>query len=264
MHIIFLDGESKSGKTAVGRSILKVLTEQNMNARLLVAGNFFRQLTLLTLGRKPVNVDDDSWLEPAVRQSLQDPALYSEANTHALEQDSVEQLVSKIGALDFVQDMVTEWRINSAQKAVEDGINLLILDGRNSRQRLTGWLAQTGTVVALDLNIFCRPEVAGARRLSDEGNTNPTDQELSAATQEVIKRRQRDRERAQAAYTDPVDPVELVVGAHSVDDALSQAFADNVENPPRPIRFDNSEVSREDGLSTVTELALKAVQRLQG
>lgn len=260
MHVIFLDGESKSGKTAVGRSMLEALELLGDTVRLVVAGNYFRHLTVLALEHKPDNAADDSWLEQAAREALVSPLLLGPApDTAQLEQPEVERLVSVLGQFGFVQDAVADWRIGSAQKALDDDIDILIFDGRNLRSKLKDWCQQYNVPVTLELLVYCRPEVAAARRLADSGVQNPGEEQVTAATEEVINRRQRDRERGQAAFVDPDNPVPLVVGTDSVDTALALAFAPDVVDPPRPIRFDNSEVPRADGLRTVTELAVKAV-----
>jgi len=263
MNIIFLDGESKSGKTAVGRSMLQALEQRGGRVRLLVAGNFFRHVTLLAVNARPQSAPDDSWLEETVRQVVSSPALLdSVPNVALFDQPEVERLVSVVGQFGFVQDAVAAWRVASAQQALDDGVETLLFDGRNLRAKLNNWLADTGVIVALELLIYCRPEVAAARYLSDSGNKSPSAEELAAATQMVEERRKRDRNRGQAAYVDSDNPINLVVGTDSVDAALAAAFDSDVADPPRPIRFDNSEVPREDGLSTVTELAVKAINRL--
>jgi len=265
MVAIFLDGESKSGKTAVGRSILHSLEQKGHNLRLLVAGNFFRQVTLLVLAEMPdaVNAESDEF-EEAVRSVINSEVLLlPPTDMVALESPAVEKLVSRIGQLSFVQDAATEWRVRSAERAVADNIEILLVDGRNMRHKLSDWVKASDVTVALELVIFCRPEVAAARYLSDENVISPTEADLAATTENILKRRQNDKQRTHAAYVEPKDSVRLVVGTDSVDRALELAFEADVVNPPRPIRFDNSEVPREDGLRTVTELADKAIARLQ-
>lgn len=263
MNIIFLDGESKSGKTAVGRSMLEALEQRGHQVRLLVAGNFFRHATLLAIEAKPQNAGDDSWLEAALQQALVSPALLGAAPDNSLlNQPEVERLVSLAGQFGFVQDAAVDWRIASAQRALDDGIEIVLFDGRNLRAKLHDWLLKNNVTTALELSIYCRPEVAAARYLSDSGNTSPSDHELAGATRIIEERRQRDRDRGQAAYIDPNSPINLVVGTDSVDAALAAAFDPSVAEPPRPIRFDNSEVPRHEGLRTVTRLAVKAVDRL--
>jgi len=264
MNVIFLDGESKSGKTAVGRSMQRALEAHGESTRLLVVGNLFRHLTLLALAGKPDDESVADWLEPATRQALKSEALLQPVDDPAkLEQPDVEQYVSVVGQFDFVQEAVAAWRVAALRKAAADGVTALLYDGRNLRAKLQDSLAPERATVALDLTIYCRPDVAAKRYLADEGVESPTDDELSRATQVITERRQRDRQRQQAAYVEPTNPLRLVVGSHSVDKTLSAAFAPEVSDPPRPILFDNSEVPREDGLHTVTELAIKAMQRLE-
>jgi hypothetical protein len=122
------------------------------------------------------------------------------------------------------------------------------------------WLEASHVPVILELIIYCRPEVAAQRYLAGKQSGKPTAQELEAATAMIYGRRQMDRQRSQAAYTEPVDPVKLVAGVHNADEAMAMAFKDGVEDPPRPIIFDNSDVTLEDGLSTVAELAKESIK----
>jgi cytidylate kinase len=264
MLVVFLDGESKSGKTAVGKAIKQTLETQSYGVRQLIAGNFFRHLTLLAWQRRPNEASDNEWLQPAVRDALHSEELYAEIqDLDALNTSEIDNNVSKVGQFDFVQAAASAWRVKSAQKALDDGVNILLFDGRNLRTKLRDWCVTAKVQVALELIIACRPEVAAARYLADEGNTQPNQEQLTEATKMINDRRQRDRDREHAAYVEPPNPVDLVVGTHSVDQALEAAWSIDVVDPPRPIRFDNSEVPRDDGLATVTDLATKAVKHLK-
>lgn len=261
VKIIFLDGESKSGKTAAGSAIASRLHHDGHNVRSLVAGEYFRHVTLLALADKPQS-SDSTWLEPAVRKALQsEQLLLPVAEPQRLHGPDVEELVSAVASYGFMQEAASSWRVASAQKAVDDKAEVLLFDGRNLRRKLSDWLAHESANVALDLNIFCRPDVAGARKLHDAGVLSPTPEQLSAATQEVIDRRQRDRQREYAAYVDPDDLVDLKAGTQTVEQVLAEAFAPQVADPPLPIRFDNSDVPASVGLDTVTTLAVRAIER---
>lgn len=258
---IFLDGESKSGKTAVGRAIASALEQNNYSTSPIIVGNFFRRVTALALAGRPSHASED-WLEPTVRKVLADEEIYkSDYDASALDTPEIDALVSSVGQLDFVQAAAGPWREKAADQALASGAEVVMLDGRNLRLKFAAWLAGNHVPVALELVIVCRAEVAASRYLADSGNASPTSQALAAATEMINQRRRADRSRAKAAYIDPENPVTLVAGIDNAEGALALAFAASVSNPPRPILFDNSEVPRETGLATVSQLALLAIKR---
>ncbi len=260
MLAIFLDGESKSGKTAVGRAIQATLEQNGYSTSVIVAGNFFRRLTVLALKSKPTVAEAD-WLEPAVQKVLSGHEIYeTDYDASELDLPEVNALVSEVGKMDFVQAAAGLWRVKAADLALVSNAAVLMFDGRNLRTKLANWLTKNKVPIVLELVIACSAEAAASRYLADGGNKNPTSAELADATEMVNQRRLADRNRRQAPYIDPENPVELIAGQPAV--ALAQAFAINTTSPPRAIRFDNSEVPRDVGLATVSELALLAVRRL--
>lgn len=261
MVAIFLDGESKSGKTAVGRHIKQVLEVSGHQVRLVVAGYFFRTVAVLTL-RSDFDRNSEESLAAAVRGVLGSAELLDEINESALHTPEIDEWVSRIAQFDFVQSAAQGWRQQSAQKALDDGIDVVLLDGRNLRAKLSDWLEKTNVAVALELIIFCRAEVAARRYLMDAGNVSFSEQELQAATVMITERRQMDRRRNEAAYQEPVDPIILRPGEIQATDALEVAFAEATVNPPRPILFDNSDVPLADGLATVEALASAAIDKI--
>lgn len=258
MITIFLDGESKSGKTAVGRHIKQTLEAEGHRVRLIVAGNFFRTVTWLILQK-----GSDKDLESISKEVLEVPELTDEYNDSQLQSNEVDALVSQVGSLDIVQEAAIGWRINAAQRALDDGIYILLYDGRNLRSKLSDWSSKAGVKTALELIIYCHPDVAAKRYLSDEGNKNPSEAELKQTTDMITTRREMDRKRKEAAYVDPDDPIRLVAGTDNAKEAIVEAYEEEVANPPRPVLFDNSEVPLADGLATVEELTLEAVKRME-
>jgi cytidylate kinase len=257
MLAIFLDGESKSGKTAVGRNIKQSLEDQGYKVRLIVAGHFFRFLTKLALESLPVGADEIS--DAQIHAVLDSPELYGEMpDVQALNTHQIDKWVSRLGERGFVQEAANNWRIKTAQRALDDGIEIVLLDGRNLREKLADWAKGAQVRAALELIIACRPEVAAARYL---GGRHVSQTQLVTVTEQINERRRMDRQRAEAAYVDPAKAVALRPGSENVAAAVETAWAPEVEDPPRPIRFDNSDVPLKLGLATVTELAEKSVQK---
>lgn len=258
---IFLDGESKSGKTAVGRAIKSRLEQEDYSVELIVAGNFFRRLTALALAARPSSASED-WLAPVVQKVLAGSKIYdSDYDVSGLESPEVDALVSSVGQLDFVQAAANPCREKAASAALANGADVIMLDGRNLRAKFASWLENSQVPAVLELVIACRSEVAARRYLADNGNKAPSTAELASAQQMIEARRLADRQRTKAAYADPDNPVVLVAGQENVANALALAYKASVPNPPRPILFDNSEVPRDIGLATVSQLALLAAKR---
>lgn len=262
--VIFLDGESKSGKTAVGRTIVERLNAAGLTTQSVTAGHFFRRLALLALARRPDDADENNdWLKPAVTETLKSAELYDlNYDAAELESPAVEAIVSSVGKLDVAQHAASHWRVASAEKALASGAQIILFDGRNLRAKLAEWQTGANLPVALELVIFCRADEAARRYLGDEGNDSPTEAELAAATEIIEQRRQADRSRHEAPYVDPIDPVELAVDKGGANQALELAYDASSTNPPRPIRFDNSDIPRRDGLASASELALLAIKRI--
>lgn len=262
MIAFYLDGEAKSGKTAVGKHIKQVLETKGYKVRLLVAGNFFRTVTWLTLQEQGGN-NDDLPLEEVVKKALVSPQLTDEFDDSHLQSNEVDALVSQIGALSMVQRSAVGWRVSAAEKALADGVEVLLYDGRNLRAKLKDWSTKANVGTALELIIYCRAEIAAKRYLSDEGNKSPSEAELKQITEMIATRRDMDRKRKEAAYIETDSPIKLLAGIDNAKDAIAKAYAPDVIDPPRPILFDNSEVPLADGLATVGELTLETVKILE-
>jgi cytidylate kinase len=263
MVVIFLDGESKGGKTAVGRHITDSIKAKGFSVKLVVSGNFFRAVTLLALKRLNSSPTDGELLA-VVFEVLQLPEVHDDYPQHQLQSPEVDALVSRVGRLDVVQTAIVTWRWAAAKNALDDGIDVLIFDGRNLRSKLHDWMEAKKVKTALELIIYCRPEVAAGRYLAAQGKSEPSADELTKETETIQSRRDMDRKRNEAAYQDPVDPIKLVAGIHNAKQAVADAYGPDVADPPRPIIFDNSEVPLKEGLATVEELATEAVQRFIG
>lgn len=264
--VIFLDGESKSGKTAVGRAIKSRLEAENYSVELIVAGHFFRRLTWLTL-QMGLDLTSDDDLKKAVRQALNSPEMLStEYDPATLEIPAVDHLVSRASQFDFVQSAANPWRERAAEAARAKGVDVVMMDGRNLRARLFKWRSGHDVPLALELVIHCNAEEAANRYLHDAGNKKPSTDELAGITKMVEARRTADRNRTEAPYLDPVNPVRLIAGVDNAAGALEESYGKPhgslSSRLPRPILFDNSEVPRDTGLATVSELASLAVHRL--
>ena len=238
----------------------QALENEGMRVRLIVAGQYFRLVTVLTLQQK-ADLDDDEVLSRVVHDVLNSPELYNEMNPKRLQQPEVDTLVSRLAQLDFVQAAAQTWRQQMAQRALDDGVQVVIFDGRNMRRKLSGWLHKTGVPVVLELIIACRADVAAKRYLAAAGNRWPNHDEIVAATEMIERRRSMDRQRSEAPYLEPQNPIRVRAGIEEAHEAVRTAFSEPSSTSPRPIVFDNSRVPLADGLATVTALALAAIRQ---
>lgn len=266
MYGIFLDGESKTGKTTVGLAIQKALS-QNYKVHSAAAGSFYRRLTLLALemhgGYSP---GDTSWLETYLQRAIDSGSAYDETRdwtkTHSKE---VDELVSVAGQFEFMQAAGREWWYKTADLALSQSADVLLVDGRNPRAKLASWRADRPGVmpIALDLCVYCSPEVAGERYARVHSNGKPTPEQVAVACNSIAERRRLDRTRAATPYVEPEN--QLLFEPRDDDAALAirKSFEDVVDEPPRVIRYDTSNSPIEVNLLQAGSLANFAIDYLK-
>jgi cytidylate kinase len=260
MQAIFLDGEAKSGKTTVGNAIREALAG-DYRVHSAVRGAFFRRLVVLALEinqGKPIPTDT-SWLDEALKDAIASDMAYDEdRDWSTIESAEVSGLVAVAGQYAFVQAAANEWDVRTANHALMEDAEILLIDGRNPRAKLSAWCKTNNVPTALDLCIHCDDEVAGARLLMSRGIAKPTKAQLEEATQNIRSRRQMDRTRLHSPYVAPADQLEFMPERDSAEEVIKRSFADTVTDPPRVIGFDTSRSSVEHTRPLVSALAKAA------
>jgi cytidylate kinase len=261
MQAIFLDGEAKSGKTTVGNAIRAALSGK-YKVHSAVRGAFFRRLVVLALeiNQGKSAPDDTSWLDETLKDAIASEMAYDEdRDWSTIESAEVGSLVAVAGQYDFVQAAADEWDVRTANHAVMEGAEILLIDGRNPRAKLSDWCKTNNVPTALDLCIHCDDEIAGVRLLMSRGVTKPTAEQLAEATQSIRARREMDRTRLHSPYIVPANQLEYDADQVAAEDIVKQSFADIVTDPPRTIGFDTSHSSVDHTRPIVSALARAAV-----
>lgn len=264
MYAIFLDGESKAGKTTVGSAIEADLAKDYHVLRTL-SGSFFRRLTVaaLEMHGNSYDVADPGWLEDAVTKVIGSRIAYDESKDWStIHSKEVDDLVSVLGQLQIAQDAVKEWWPIMGDSALKQGVEVLIVDGRNPRAKSAKWRANHHVPIALDLCVYCDPDVAAQRYMYSQGVAEPTPAQLAEARGQIMQRRELDRNRTAAPYIEPPNQVEFDSGISDAAEVIKQAFAADVVDPPRVIRFETTHSPLEITQVTAGALARAAIDHL--
>lgn len=266
---VYVDGETKTGKGAAGKAMAQALQDDGYKVYYDVAGDFFRRYTALI--RRDLGLPDSDELPEGPKLEETAAKLYESGQVFQhddelfgnLERAAIGESVSKVGELPIAQRAVVEWWGKTLEMARRSGTEVMVLDGRNPRAKVTEAQQTVPIVVkvALDLFMTCEAEVAGLRLLRLRGVTEPTPQELAAATQEVATRRQQDRTRPIHAFVVPAESIPYDLKTMPAKEVVAASWQKRGgAERPLPIKLDNSNLAIQDMLGAVSELALEAVK----
>jgi cytidylate kinase len=258
MYGIFLDGESKTGKTTVGSAIEADLA-RDYKVYKAVAGSFYRRLTVLALEAYggTYDAEDLSWLEDAVGSAIDSREAYNEDRDWAdINSKEIDELVSVAGQFPITQAAGKQWWPIMADLALEQGADVLVVDGRNPRSKLADWRSKHVMPIALDLCVYCDPEVAALRYVQSQGVTKPSERQLTEARDNIMKRRELDRNRSVAAYVEPPNQIDFDSGVSDAGEVVYQSFQADIAELPQVIRFDTTHSPLE-----VTQVTAGALSR---
>lgn len=272
LRAVYIDGETKTGKGAASKAIAHALHFAGKTVYYDVAGDFFRRYTVLVRVRAGLDEDDPLVITPEVEQIARE--FFTSGEVFAarddlgdLQRPAISQSVSLLGALPFVQEAGDAWYAASLRQAHEAGVDVLVLDGRNPRLRITEQQPSTGLPVttALDLYMTCDPAEAARRTLLQRDITDPSADQMRAEEQHVIERRTKDRQRAANPFLVPTVCIDFdIEHGQSASDAVAAAWkALPAEARPATICVNNTHLGMSDMLSAVTELAVAAVDAAQ-
>jgi cytidylate kinase len=264
MYAIFLDGESKTGKTTVGAAIAADLSKKYRVYK-AIAGSFYRRLTVLALESHggTYTHDDLAWLEAAIQRVIAGREAYNEdRNWDAINSKAIDELVSVAGQFPATQAAGNEWWSIMADPALQNDAEVLVVDGRNPRLQLAEWRLTHELPIALDLCVYCDPEVAAQRYVHSLGAANPSAEQLATAQAEIMKRRALDRNRPAAPYVEPPDQIVFNSGVTDAAEVVRQAFTADVSEPPQVIRFDTTNSPLPLTKVTAGQLARAALEYL--
>jgi cytidylate kinase len=206
--IIAIDGPAASGKSSTARAVAAELGYRHLDS-----GAFYRAITfaLLRDGRSP---DDWDALDRRDLDALgvsgvpRGPAVVLRAGGEELGPElrtpEVNAHVSRAAAIPAVR----HWLLGALRATGERGA--LVADGRD-----------IGTVVfpGAELKVFlvCAPEERALRRLREQGNRSPADEEIRAESRRLLERDRLDMERDVAPLLRAADAVQLDTTALAFD-----------------------------------------------
>lgn len=268
---VYVDGETKTGKGAAGQAIADALRNEGLDVYYDVAGNFFRRYVAIVrqqlgLG-ETASLPDGPRLEAAARRVYASRQPFRSDDTLGdLQRPAISESVAILGKLPLVQHAGSEWWAMTLRLANEAGAEVVVLDGRNPRNRVRDQTAETGIrpLTALELFMTCEPEVAARRSLLAKGILSPTPEQLAAETGYVVKRRDDDRHRAEKPFQLPAASVSFDITAMSPAQAVAAAWQDHgsVELPVT-ITLNNTHLAMTDMLAAVTQLAGAAIDKVR-
>ncbi len=268
IYVVFIDGETKTGKGAAGSAAAQALSSAGFNVYYDVAGDFYRRYVaqvrkVLGLSEDELLPEDDR-LEKAANSAYQNKlGLNKDEDLGDLQRESISDSVSNLAVLGISQQFAKEWLALSIERARTSGAEVIVLDGRNLRNRLgeQDVSVRGSTITALDLYLTCDPETSARRTLLGRKIENPTPEQIAAETVMVKKRRNEDRNRVINPFIMPSDSVEYIPGQTTAQSVLQNSWDDHRGvNVPVSIMLDNTHISKPDMLAAVAELAVAAVK----
>lgn len=236
MHIVSLDGPAKAGKTCIGIELTRQF-EADYQAEYHVAGDFYRSVTAALIDEYKLAEDqplpEGPELDANIEHVLTSARLYG-GDWGDLQRPAVNDRVSIIGSRAVTQAAADGWWHRISHGAAANGTELLIVDGRNPRQRLAEPLNELGHDITLDLFVTCTAEEAARRILAGKPyrNTNPTREELAAETEKVTARRNLDIARVTNPLVEPNNPV--IVNGQSAEMVIAEAMLPDEHGTPLP------------------------------
>jgi cytidylate kinase len=264
---VYIDGETKTGKGAASRAVADALQAAGYAVYYDVAGNFYRRFVALV--RRELNLDEAAALPEGDALEHVAERLYSSGIIFEIHDDlgdlqrpAISNSVSILGTLPLAQRAGQEWFGRAAQQALSTGADVLVLDGRNPRDRIRQ--AEVPVRTVLDLYMRCEPEEAARRALRTQAIEDPSSDQLEHERLNVIERREQDRNRPNTPFIVP--SVYVMFAPHDMTalQAINQSWQRHGNNElPLTITLDNTHLTKPDMLAIVSDLAVTALQAKQ-
>lgn len=263
---VYVDGETKTGKGAAGKAITALLSEKGLAVYYDVAGDFFRRYVAIVRNELGLGETDPlptgEALETAAKRVYDTKRPFAPDDSLGdLQRSIISQSVSVLGELSLVQRAGAEWYAMSIGNARQAGADVVVLDGRNPRDRVNDVAGEAGLVLqtALDLFMTCEPEEAARRVLYLKGVTDPSHEQIVTMTQQVKRRREHDRNRLERPFLVPSISVHYDPKRMAAPAAVNLSWHHATNDPPTTIAIDNTHFTQPEMLAAVRDLAAAAV-----
>ena len=266
---VYVDGESKTGKGAAGESIAQTLTDRGEAVYYDVAGDFYRRYTAMV--RRELGLDEADELESGEALDTAAQNLYQSGRAFErdpelgdLQRPAISDSVATLAKLAVAQAAGAEWFMRSLQAAADQGASVIVLDGRNPRDRVNDELPQLPNIavrIALDLYMTCDPGEAGRRVLVSRGVAEPTRAQIDAESSIVATRREQDRRRSDRPFVEPSESVSFWPAHQSAHEVIDHTWQTELFGSlPATVTLDNTAILKDEMLAAVTDLAVEALQ----
>jgi cytidylate kinase len=265
MRVVSLDGPAKAGKTCIGTELAEQLSG-DYSLEYHVAGDFFRSVTAAVIEEHRLEEDeplpDEAQLDQTIDHVLTSSRLYG-GDWGDLQRPEVNTRVSVIGSRAITQAAADGWWQRISHGAFENGAELLIVDGRNPRQRLLEPLRDLGkNDITLDLFVTCTVNEAARRILAGKPyrNFDPTSEELATEAANVNTRRNLDIHRTTYPFIEPFNPV--VVNGQSAEMVVMETLLPGDETAPLPrsAYFDTTGIDKTSMQQRAVDISLAALR----
>jgi hypothetical protein len=149
--------------------------------------------------------------------------------------------------------------------AFQQGADVLVIDGRNPRKKLAPWQEKhPGDLqIALDICVYCTPEVAGERYARVHTDGEPSADQISEARDMIAIRRDLDRTRKSTPYIEPENQLLFEPLSGDAAATIQESFETADGDPPRVIRYDTTKSPMSVTLRQAGALAQSAVTYLK-
>ena len=262
---VYVDGETKTGKGSASMAIAEALRSQGVHEYYDVAGDFYRRYVAQVRRKLGLGEADDLPTGNLLFKTAQ--ALYDDGKVFEvdmtlgdLQRPSISKSVSALGELPIAQKAGSEWFLASVRQAQAASAEVLVLDGRNPRDRVQEVVGSEDSVrVVLDLYLTCDPTEAARRTLLAVMDI-PTAQQLEAERAHIADRRDRDRKRVDRPFLLPEASVVFNPRTMKATAIVQQSWVVQGDaRLPVSIVLDNTRITKPEMLAAVTELATEAV-----
>jgi len=239
------------------------------------AGQHYRRITWLVRAALGATGCDPPSLDGRLADATWEVLKSNEA--HDFERDwgdldtlDISAWVAHVADIPGVKADATAWYERTAQHALETRKDALIINGRQPREVLEGWLGRTGIKPTAEFWLECSPEEAARRVLLKGGRTEPLDSvEVGQQALLIEKRRFIDTQHKEFPVVEPLDAVPFVFLAETgrlQESAVRAILASRLVLGrgsdaliPHPIRFNTTTTSKEDMIYAASMLVEAAV-----
>lgn len=261
MSVLAIDGESKTCKTSVTADIASHLSHLTVVTG--DAGRFFRTLdhdAQVEMGTEDIGAPPYRELDAAIRRVIASGTAFDPALDRGdLERPAIANTVAIVAQRPGVQAAGIQWYESTFLKARENGVDALVINGRNPVDRLERILTASEQSVALSMLVYCEPQEAARRVLFSEGVTDPQSTQILDQQVRIMRRREVDRNRPRRDFPYQ-DPDRVVIFDHG---ACPYELVDRSRkyspDRPIPILFDTTEMNREEMRGYAQSLAAAAL-----